>query len=174
MDIFQSVEDNDQEPMGIFQLMMMIRNYHLVFSSRLKRVILRLLLPWGLTCIALFTSRAILIITIIVTNNHHPHHACHIKAWPAASGGQYPFWFSSMFEFCQKMIHSIFDSILLYPRFNSNIIQFKKNLLIQFKRWFNSIVRESWMLVEKEKGPKIAQKVSKIDKKRGLFIKNSK
>ena len=31
------------------------------------------------------------------------------------SGGRYPIWFSSMFELCQKMIHSIFNSILLYP-----------------------------------------------------------
>ena len=29
-----------------------------------------------------------------------------------------------------------------------NIVQFKKNLLIQFKRWFNSIARESLILVE--------------------------
>ena len=34
-------------------------------------------------------------------------------------GVRYPIRFNSMFEFCQKMIHSIFDSILLYPRFNS-------------------------------------------------------
>ena len=39
------------------------------------------------------------------------------------SDGRYPIWFNSMVEFCQKMIHSIFDSILLYPRFNPNIIQ---------------------------------------------------
>ena len=26
---------------------------------------------------------------------------------------RYPIWFKSMFEFCQKIIHSIFDSILL-------------------------------------------------------------
>ena len=48
------------------------------------------------------------------------------------------------------MIHSIFDSILLYPR-------------------SNSILRESLILVEEEKGPKIAQKVSKIDKKGGKY-----
>ena len=30
-------------------------------------------------------------------------------------GGRYPIWFNSIFEFCQKMIHSI----LLHPRFNS-------------------------------------------------------
>ena len=29
------------------------------------------------------------------------------------SGGRYPIWFNSMFEFCQKIIHSILDSILL-------------------------------------------------------------
>ena len=32
-----------------------------------------------------------------------------------------------MFEFCQKMIHSIFDSILLYPRFNSKHYSIQKN-----------------------------------------------
>ena len=94
---------------------------------------------------------------------------------PFSGGRSDPIWFNSIFEFCQKMIHSIFDSILLYQGFNSKYYSiFWKNLLIQFKRWLNSIVRESWILVEKEKGPKIAQKVSKIDKKRGLFIKNGK
>ena len=34
-------------------------------------------------------------------------------------GLRYPIWFNSMFEFCQNMIHSIFNSILLYPKFNS-------------------------------------------------------
>ena len=33
-------------------------------------------------------------------------------------GGRYPIWFNSMFEFCQKMIHSTFNSILFYDRFN--------------------------------------------------------
>ena len=47
-------------------------------------------------------------------------------------GLRYPIWFNSMFEFCQKMIHSIFDSILLYPRFNS------KYYSIQKICWFNS------------------------------------
>ena len=31
-----------------------------------------------------------------------------------------------MFEFCQKMIHSIFDSISLYPRFNSKYYSIQK------------------------------------------------
>ena len=44
------------------------------------------------------------------------------------SGGRYPIWFNSMFEFCQKMIHSIFDSILLYPRFNSKYYSILKKI----------------------------------------------
>ena len=43
-----------------------------------------------------------------------------------------------MSEFCQKLINSIFDSMLLFPRFNS-----KKILLVQSKRLFNSIVRDT-------------------------------
>ena len=85
------------------------------------------------------------------------------------SVGRYPIWFNSMFEFCQKMVHSIFDSILLYPRFNSKYYSIKKNLLIQFKRYFNSIVKESLILVKSENCPKSAQKVPKIDKKKGDF-----
>ena len=34
--------------------------------------------------------------------------------------------FNSLFEFCQKMIHSIFDSILLYPTFSSKYVSFQK------------------------------------------------
>ena len=86
-------------------------------------------------------------------------------------GLRYPIWFNSMFEFCQNLIHSIFDSILLCPKFNSKYYSIKKNLLIQFKRWFNSIDRGSLILVELEKCPKIAQKVSKIDKKGGFSSK---
>ena len=40
------------------------------------------------------------------------------------SGVRYPIWFNSMFEFCQKMIHSIFDSII------QNMNQLKQILLI--------------------------------------------
>ena len=89
---------------------------------------------------------------------------CKVMLFPTNSvghsDGPYPIWFDSMFEFCQKMIHSIFDSILLYPRFNSKYYSIKKNLLIQFKRYFNSIVKESLILVEN------CPKSSKIDKKR--------
>ena len=31
-----------------------------------------------------------------------------------------------MFEFCHKMIHSIFNSILLYPRFNTKYYSIQK------------------------------------------------
>ena len=48
-------------------------------------------------------------------------------------GLRYPIWFNSMFEFCQKMIHSIFDSITLYPRFNSKYYSIQKKFC-----WFNS------------------------------------
>ena len=56
-----------------------------------------------------------------------------------------------------------------YPRFNSKYYSIKKNLLIQFKRYFNSIVKESLILVKSENCPKSAQKVPKIDKKKGDF-----
>ena len=54
----------------------------------------------------------------------------------SARGVRHPTWFNSMlFEFCKKMIHSIFDSLLIYVKFNSKYYSFvKKNLLIQFKR----------------------------------------
>ena len=43
------------------------------------------------------------------------------------SAVRYPIWFNSIFEFCQQMIHSIFDSILHYPRFNSKYYSVRKN-----------------------------------------------
>ena len=49
------------------------------------------------------------------------------------SGDRYPIWFNSIFEFCQKMIHSILDSILLCPRFNSKYYSIQKKFC-----WFNS------------------------------------
>ena len=65
-------------------------------------------------------------------------------------GGQYPIWFNSMFEFYPKMIHSIFD----LPKKQFKILfNSKKNLLIQFKRYFNSI-QGIIILVKKGKVPK--------------------
>ena len=85
--------------------------------------------------------------------------------WPQLSGDWYPIWINSMFEFCQKMIHSIFDSIFLYPRFNSKYysIQIKSADSIQKIIQFNSqgIIDTGRI----GKCPKIARKVSKIDKK---------
>ena len=72
---------------------------------------------------------------------HHRHHVYHYRHHH--SGVRYPIWFNSMFEFCQKMIHSIFNSILLYPRFNSKYYSIQNELW-----WFNSIVREWLILVE--------------------------
>ena len=45
-----------------------------------------------------------------------------------------------MFEFCQKMIHSLFDSILLCPRFNSKYYSIKKNPAVSIQKiiQFNS------------------------------------
>ena len=64
------------------------------------------------------------------------------KTSPGNWGVRYPIWFNSMFEFCQKMIPSIFDSILLTQDSIQNIIQFKiklwkrKTLVIQFNKIF--------------------------------------
>ena len=62
-------------------------------------------------------------------------------------GVWYPIWLNSIFEFCQKMIHSIFDSIWGCPRFNSKYFSIQKDSpdsiqkVIQLKKfcWFNSM-----------------------------------
>ena len=52
----------------------------------------------------------------------------------SARGVRHTTWFNSMlFEFCKKMIHSIFDSLLLYVKFNSKYYSFLKKIC-----WFNS------------------------------------
>ena len=94
--------------------------------------------------------------------------------WCPLRGGRYPLWFNSMFEFNQKRIHSIFDSILLYPRFNSKYYSIPKKSADSIQKMIQFNSQGIRILVEKEKSPKIAQKVSKIDKKRELFIKNGK
>jgi len=80
-----------------------------------------------------------------------------------------------MFEFCQEMIHSIFDPILHYPPiFNSNIIQFKQNSADSIQKiiQFNSqgIIDTGRI----EKVPKNYPKSVQIRQKRGLFVKNGK
>ena len=66
------------------------------------------------------------------------------------------------------MIHSIFDSILFYPRFNSKDYSIQKKSadsnqkIIQFN---------SQGIIDTGRMGKIAQKVSKIDKKGGFSSK---
>ena len=72
------------------------------------------------------------------------------------------------------MIHSVFDSILLYPRFKSKYYSIEKKSADSIQKiiQFNSqgIIDTGRI----GKVPKIDQKVSKIDKKGGFFIKNGK
>ena len=72
-----------------------------------------------------------------------------------------------MFEFCQKLFNSIFDSILLTQNSIQTIIQFKINSSdsIQKKTQLNS-----QRIIDTGKIRKVAKRVSKIDK-RGLLIK---
>ena len=78
-----------------------------------------------------------------------------------------------MFEFCQKMIHSIFDSILLFPRFNSkyyliqNIIQLKKNSADSIQK---IIQFNSQGIIDTGQIGKVP-KISKTDKKGGFSSK---
>ena len=91
-----------------------------------------------------------------------------------ARGVRYLIWFNSMFEFCQKMVHSIFDSILLHPRFNSKYYSIKKNSadsnqkIIQFNS--QRIIDTSRI----GKVPKNCPKSVQSRPKRGVFIKNGK
>ena len=67
----------------------------------------------------------------VCNNWHHDRHTNkHVKvgqysAW--TRGVRYPIWFNSIFEFYQKNIHSMFESILLYPRLNSKYYSIQKN-----------------------------------------------
>ena len=58
--------------------------------------------------------------------NQRTYQMLPLAPWDPLRGLRYPIWFNSMFEFCQKMIHSIFDSILLDPRFNSKYYSLQK------------------------------------------------
>ena len=91
-----------------------------------------------------------------------------------ASGGRYPIWFNSIIEFCQKKVHSIFDSILLYPRFNSKYYSIQKNSADSIQKiiQFNSqgIINTGRMGKLLKNCPKSVQN----RQKRRLFIKNGK
>ena len=90
-------------------------------------------------------------------------------------GGRYPIRFNSMFEFCRKMIHSIFDSILLYPRFNSRYYSIQKysadsiQKLIQFN---SQGIMDPGGIGSAQKLPKKCPK--QATKKKGIFFKNGK
>ena len=79
-----------------------------------------------------------------------------------------------MIEFCQKMIPSIFDSILLYPRFNSKYYSIQKNSADSIQKiiQFNSqgIIDTGRIGKVPENRPKSVQN----RQKRRLFIKNDK
>ena len=74
-----------------------------------------------------------------------------------------------MIEICQKKIHSIFDSILLYPRFNSKCYSIQKKIC-----WFNSKYNsiqysgDCWYCWNSKSAPKSVQN----RQKKGLFIEN--
>ena len=59
------------------------------------------------------------------------------------------------FEFCQIDSFNIRFNVALPKTQFKILFNSKKNLLIQFKRWFNSLARESLILVGWEKCPKI-------------------
>ena len=48
---------------------------------------------------------------------------------PSSRGGWYPFWFNSMFEFCQKKIQFNIWFNIAYPKLNSNYTSIQNKLL---------------------------------------------
>ena len=89
-------------------------------------------------------------------------------------GGRYPIWFNSMFEFCQKMIHSIFDSISLYPRFNSKYYSIQKNSADSIQKIIQFNSQGLFDTGRIGKVPENCPKSVQNRQKRGLFIKNGK
>ena len=96
------------------------------------------------------------------------------------SGGWYPIWFNSMFEFGKK---KMINSILFYPSLIQNIIQFKKKSAdsIQKTIQFNSqgIINTGWLAKVPKKCSKSVQnrqkggfssKMANIDSKFDSFI----
>ena len=101
-------------------------------------------------------------------------------AWPAFvyspgnRGLPYPIWFKSMFEFCQKMIHSILDSILLFPRFNSKYDSIKKKSADSIQKIIQFICQGILDTGRMGQVPKNYLKNVQNRLKKGLFIKNGK
>ena len=79
-----------------------------------------------------------------------------------------------MFEFCQKMIHSISDSILLCPRFNSKYYSIQKNSADSIQKMIQFI---SQVIIDTGQMGKVPENYLKNVQnrlKKGLFIKNGK
>jgi len=90
------------------------------------------------------------------------------------SGVRYPIWFNSIFEFCQKIIHSIFDSILLCPRFNSKYYSIQKKSADSIQKIIQFICQGIIDTGRMGQVPKnYLKNVQNILKKR-LFVKNGK
>ena len=74
-----------------------------------------------------------------------------------------------MFEFCQKMIHSIFDSILLYPRFNSKYYSIPKKSADSIQKMIQFNSQGIMDTGQKGKGPKKGPKSVKNRQEKGAF-----
>ena len=96
------------------------------------------------------------------------------ERWWERSGVRYPIWFNSMGEFCQKMINLIFDSILLYPRFNSKYYSIKKNSADSIQKIIQFNSQGLFDTGRIGKVPENCPKSVQNRQKRGLFIKNGK
>ena len=79
-----------------------------------------------------------------------------------------------MYEFCQKMIHSIFDSILLYQRFNSKYYSIKKNSADSIQKIIQFTSQGIIDTGQVGKVPKKCSKSVQNRQKRGLFTINGK
>ena len=106
------------------------------------------------------------------TDQTRPGHASSFHARSCCSRGAVRL-FDTLFDsiqclnFAKKMIHSIFDSILLYPRFNSKCYSIKK----KFADSIQKIIQFNSQRIIDTSRIKIAQKLSKVDQKWGFSSK---
>ena len=77
-------------------------------------------------------------------------------------------------NFAKKIIHSIFDSILLYPRFNSKYYSIQKNSADSIQKIIQFISQGIIDTGRMGKVPKNYLKNVQNRLKKGLFIKNGK
>ena len=125
---------------------------------------------------------------LVLQASLHPHCACLSRLLPSRHnqvltttcgrscirGIRYHIWFNSMFEFCQKMIHSIFDSLLLYPRFHSKYYSIQKNSADSIQKIIQFNSQGLFDTGRIGKVPENCPKSVQNRQKRGLFIKNGK